>query len=171
MQSATGTISLSPLDLSHAAAMYKWMLDPEVSKNIGLRSTPTLERTRDWIRRAQQSNSFLPFAICHMGRHVGNLIFDEIDPLRSSARLSIYIGEPDDRGKGFGTEAIRSALATVLAEPGFSMIWLTVHRDNARAFRAYSAIGFRTVEALFDDTSYRMELSRAAWDETQGDAQ
>ncbi len=98
MRSATTTISLSPLEMSHAAAMYKWMLDPEVSNNIGLRSEPTLLKTRDWIRSALQSESFLPFAIYWIGHHVGNIIFDQIDSKRASARLSLYIGEPEARG-------------------------------------------------------------------------
>ena len=42
-------VSLAPLGPEHAGAMFRWMSDPQVSRNIGLRSEPSPERTSRWI--------------------------------------------------------------------------------------------------------------------------
>ena len=38
-------VSLVPIEPAHAENMYRWMCDPEVSDNIGLRSAPSIEKT------------------------------------------------------------------------------------------------------------------------------
>ena len=162
----SAAIELAPLEMKHAAAMYKWMLDPSVSDNIGLRSVPSLSRTEEWLRRATSGNAFLPLAIYWSGRHVGNVILDLIEPGGASARLSIYIGEADARGHGVGINAIESALRRAFSDSRFELIWLTVHLANTRALRLYRKIGFLITQELAGDgpPSYRMELSRAAWE-------
>ena len=162
-------VQLLPLADHHAEAMYRWMLDPEVSGNIGLRSEPSLQRTYDWIARATESASFMPFAIYLRDRHVGNLIFDDIAPDLESARLSIYIGEPDARNKGLGSQALQLAVEEAFAE-GFRAIWLTVHKANERALHTYLKAGFRIVESTAEPIgSHRMNLSHSEWIACRGE--
>jgi len=95
-------ICLKPLTLDHAAAMFAWVSDPEVGGNIGLRTTPTIKKTLEWITNAQGDASIAPRAICAVNKHVGNVILDRIDRYLATARLSIYIGDAGARGKGAG---------------------------------------------------------------------
>ena len=156
-------VELKALAPGHASAMYRWMLDPVVSANLGLRSEPSLAKTGDWIARASQGGSFLPLAVYWMERHVGNVIFDQI--AAGSARLSVYIGESDARGKGIGTMALQAALDDVLGGGRFETVWLTVHHRNTRARHVYEKLGFLNAgEALAEDIpSARMVLTRADW--------
>lgn len=147
--------------MSHAEAMYRWMLDPVVSRNVGLRVEPSLEKTREWIARASQTPAVLALAIYREDRHIGNVVFDQISEDGSSSRLSIYIGEPGSRDQGLGTVAMRAALTRAFTERGFRTIWLTVNDDNARARHVYTKLGFR-----MNDYG-RMELSGEDWLERQ----
>jgi hypothetical protein len=45
-------VRISPLGFEHAENMLRWMTDPDVSDNVGLRTQPSLEGTDNWLRRA-----------------------------------------------------------------------------------------------------------------------
>ena len=134
-------VTLAPLTRDHAPAMFRWVSDLGIRRDIGLHTEPTLQRTIEWIERALNDSAVIPHAICLSGKHVGNVILDRIDRRVRTARLSIYIGEPDARGAGVGARAVRLA-----AERGFQelhKIWLIVHAENIPAIRCYQSIGFQ----------------------------
>jgi RimJ/RimL family protein N-acetyltransferase len=136
-------VRLEPVGLKHADKMYHWMRRPDVAGNIGLRRKPTLERTRVWIERAQADDATRAFAILSRGQHVGNAVLDFIDRHLGTARLSIYIGEPEARGRGIGRAALRELLVNAFSRERLFKVWLTVHVQNVQAIAAYVAVGFR----------------------------
>src|SRR5215472_11401525 len=101
-------IELSKLTTGHAANMYRWLQDPVVRQNVGIRREPSLEHTIQWITEARDDPEVSAFAVLVGGRHVGNVVLDRIDCYLSTARLSIYIGEI--RSKGIGSAAVQLAL-------------------------------------------------------------
>jgi RimJ/RimL family protein N-acetyltransferase len=137
--------------------MYEWMCDPEVRDNIGLQKEPSLERTLAWITSALHNDSMRPFAVLLDGRHVGNIILDRMDPYLSTARLSVYIGEPSARGSGVGLTAIYLALQEGFETLRLHKIWLTVHARNVLAIRTYVALGFALEGILRDEFRLRGE--------------
>jgi RimJ/RimL family protein N-acetyltransferase len=144
-------LCLVPLSRDHAAAMFRWMCDPAVSDNVGLRSTPSLARTEQWIDQALADESTVPMAIQYGGCHVGNVVLDRIDRHLSTARLSIYVGESSVRGKHVGRGAVSLAIAHAFDELGLNKVWLTVHAHNAPAIAAYTAAGFAIEGVLRDE--------------------
>lgn len=155
------SVELCALEAGHAERMLRWMRDPEIADNIGLRSQPTLERTREWIAKAQAGGSTRAWAILHAGEHVGNVVLDCIDSYLQSARLSIYVGEASARGRGVAASALRRALESGFTELGLHRIWLTVHERNTRAALLYTRIGFRFEGILRDDFLLRGERVNA----------
>jgi len=143
-------VRLVSLGVEHASNMYRWMCDAEVSQNLGLRTPPSLERTRAWIEHALQDVSVCPFAVLVGDQHVGNVILDRLDDYLASARLSIYIGEPSMRQSGVGTTALYHALTEGFERRSLHKIWLTVHARNFRAIATYSRLGF-VLEGLLRD--------------------
>jgi RimJ/RimL family protein N-acetyltransferase len=135
-------VRLAPLAMEHANAMFRWMEDPTVSTNLGLRSTPSLEKTRAWIARALQDESVHAFAVLQQDRHVGNVVLDRLDSVLASTRLSVYVGEAAARGCGVGRTAIHLALHRAFHDLGLSKVWLTVHAKNVPAISTYLAVGF-----------------------------
>jgi RimJ/RimL family protein N-acetyltransferase len=135
-------VELEPLAPRHAAAMHRWMRDPEVRDNVGLRTRPTLKRTQSWLRRAARDRTTRGFAIVAEGAHVGNVVLDRIDPRAGTARISIYIGEASARGRGIGRSAVAVAASIAFDELRLNKVWLVVHVENRKAIRAYRAAGF-----------------------------
>ena len=90
-------VALASLRPSHAAATLRWLRDPVVGSNLGLRSTPTLAKTRAFIADAGTSEAICARAILVGGKHVGNVALDQIDRHVGKARLFIYLGEASAR--------------------------------------------------------------------------
>jgi RimJ/RimL family protein N-acetyltransferase len=135
-------VALVPLGPAHAEAMARWMLDPVVAKNLGLRTEPDLEKTIAYIERVGSDATFAARAILADGAHVGNVVLDQIDRHVGRAHLHIYVGEASARGGGVGKRALKQALAIAFGELGLNKVWLTVHARNANAIAAYVAVGF-----------------------------
>ncbi|MFY2561414.1 GNAT family N-acetyltransferase [Corallococcus terminator] len=137
-------VRLVPLSLEHAPAMFRWMEDPEVRLGVGIRATPSLERTQGWIAQAlERGSGMFPFAILEGDAHVGNVVLDRLDSHLSTVRLSIYVGESSCRGRGVGQAAVRLALAHAFEQLGLYKVWLTVHAENEAARRMYTVLGFQ----------------------------
>lgn len=173
MLSASGasapTVALESLELKHADAMSRWVTDPEIALNVGIRGPVSLESTREWITQAQADDTRLAFAICLDGRHVGNIVLDRVDRAARDARLSIYLGDPGARGRGVGRTAVRLALDEAFGPQDLGRVWLIVHTENAPAIAAYESAGFVTEQVLPGDfeldgrqvDALRMTVTRA----------
>jgi ribosomal-protein-alanine N-acetyltransferase len=146
-------ISLVQVTLEHAANMARWMEDPIISHNLGLRSTPSLEKTIIWIENALQSQDIYPFAILYKGQHVGNVIVDRIDRYLETGRLSIYIGEESARGIGAGLTGIYLALDQCFNTLGLHKVWITVHTRNFPSIRTFTRLGF-SLEGILREEFY-----------------
>jgi RimJ/RimL family protein N-acetyltransferase len=145
-------VRLAPLGLEHAARMFEWMRDPEVSRNLGLAREPSRERTEEWIGRALADPAAVrAFAVLQGGEHVGNVVLDQIDARLATARLSIYIGEAAARGVGVGRAAVALAAEQAFGPLGLHKLWLTVHAENQPAIASYLAVGFIVEGVLRDE--------------------
>lgn len=151
MPHSNNALRLRPAVPADAFRMLKWMRDPEVANHVGLRTKPSLRRTREWLARASVSDEVAAFAIEAAGKHVGNLVFDRIDRYLSTTRLSIYIGERDSRLCGIGTRAVLAGLKYAFTRLHVHKVWLTVHCANAAAVRAYLRAGFSIEGVLRDE--------------------
>jgi RimJ/RimL family protein N-acetyltransferase len=139
-------VTLARLRAGYAPAIVEWLSDPVVSSNLGLRSQPTLEKTFAFIAASASddpANALAARAILLGGRHVGNVVLDQIDRHVGKARLHIYVGDAAARGHGVGQRAVRLAVALAFDELALHKVWLTVHARNAAAIRAYERVGFR----------------------------
>ena len=150
MTEVAASVSLEPVSLRHADSMFAWVSDSAIRDSIGLSNEPSPERTREWIRSASTDPTTEAFAILSAGRHVGIVTLDHIEDRTQSARLSIYIGESDARGKGIGLTALRLALRHGFENLGLHRIWLTVHAENLPAIRTYRAAGLILEGSLRD---------------------
>lgn len=135
-------VALGTLSQGDASRMYRWMLDPHVSRNIGLEREPSLEYTRAWIEQSEKADDVRAFTILRAGKHVGNVVLDRIDSESGSARFSIYVGEPEARGRGVGRTALFRILEIGFHDLSLREIWLTVHPENRAAMKIYEAAGF-----------------------------
>jgi len=129
----------------------EWVNDPEVGWNIfGSPQSRTFEEESGWLEResADPANRFfLIYAKDEPGwRPIGVSSLTAIDLPGGTATFRILIGAPADRGKGYGTDAVRLVLAHGFGTMGLRNLTLDVFAFNDRAIRIYEALGFREID-------------------------
>jgi aminoglycoside 6'-N-acetyltransferase len=89
------------------------------------------------------------------GRPIG--FVQIIDPAREESRywgevapdlcaVDLWLGEPEDLGKGYGTAIMRAVLARCFADARVAAVLVDPLAANTRAHRFYGRLGFRPVE-------------------------
>ena len=68
----------------------------------------------------------------------------DVDLINQTAELGIFIGEQDDRNKGYGKEAIKLILDYGFNTLNLNNIMLKVYSFNEKAIKTYKKVGFKT---------------------------
>jgi diamine N-acetyltransferase len=166
-----GAVRLAPLERRHLDRTLAWVSEPRLARDLGLRGAASPEATEAWFERVQADGGSRPFAILLDEAHVGNVVLDQVDPRVGSARLHIYVGAPESRGRGVGRRALVLVLEHAFEALDLNKVWLTAHAANAPALALYQAVGFRIEGELreefrLDDrlvSSFRLGILRRDW--------
>lgn len=101
---------------------------------------------RDGLRN--DGNAFAVTSIADGGALAGWLAFsEELEPDYRHVGLDIVLAPPF-QNRGLGSEALRLAARWLIDERGHHRLTIDPARANARAIRAYEAVGFRPVGVL-----------------------
>lgn len=76
------------------------------------------------------------------GRHIGNVMYYNIDLIHGETELGITIGEREYWGAGYGTEAVRLLVEYLIGRLGFRRVYLKTLTWNTRARRCFEKAGF-----------------------------
>jgi RimJ/RimL family protein N-acetyltransferase len=147
----TGKSEMEPvylryLELDDLDRTHKWHNDPELYALLtGPFNYVSKVLEEQWLRNKQASYSLeVNLAICLAGnsRHIGNISLRNIDWIARHAELHIFIGEPDQRLKGYGQAAVRLLIRHATQDMGLQRLHLLVLADNKPAITVYEKCGF-----------------------------
>ena len=153
---------LSPMNVEDAEAYTKWMNSRDVTDNLNNTCRVcTVEIERTYI--ASKTSTDYDFSIVlNDGTLIGNVSLMNLNLVSGTASLGVFIGEEENRNKGYGTEAMK-----LLVDYGFNIlrlhnIDLSVFSFNERAIKSYEKVGFkeygRRHESYFLDGKYHDEI-------------
>jgi RimJ/RimL family protein N-acetyltransferase len=110
----------------------------------------TETQLRKWLDERQTNPTAYLFGIRLLGddRLIGHCDVDGIAWTHRAGWISIGIGDADDRGRGYGAEALRMLLRFAFHELNLHRVQLTVFSYNTRAITTYQGLGF-THEGTF----------------------
>ena len=151
---AAGRVFLRPFEASDAETYRRWRADDEPMALAGWHERAPLSLTQVEHRIAglaeEQGKDAYSFVIClaEDERPIGEVMLADLDRVNGSAQVGIFIGEPSEWGKGYGTDAVRALVDFGFAELRLERIWLEVAAENPRAQRSYEKAGF-TQEATY----------------------
>ena len=136
---------LSPMNPDDKELYTKWMNDKAVSENLGsyFRMISLISEEK-WIEKAVNDYNFA-IVLRDDDRLIGNVSLMEVDNVNQTTTLGIFIGENDDRNKGYGKEAIKLILNYGFNTLNLNNIMLSVYSFNERAFNTYKKIGFKKI--------------------------
>jgi RimJ/RimL family protein N-acetyltransferase len=127
---------------------------------------------RDWPDDGRR----VSYAILTRDRNlVGMVSCYNIDRIRRTGEIGIYLGEKDLWGQGLGTDALVTFVRHLFNDLGFDSVYLHTYQSNVRAQRSYARVGFESTEVKrryaprvgYHD-EVRMDLTRERFARTQG---
>jgi RimJ/RimL family protein N-acetyltransferase len=140
-------VGLGPIRREYIPLYQRWMNDFETTRYLEIQPRPmTVEQESGWFDQASTGEAII-FTIYEVstGQPIGNCDIQNLSLRNRRAEVGIVIGEPDARGKGYGTEAM-----CLLADYAFNVLnlhslMLWTYEDNVAGQRCYAKVGFREV--------------------------
>jgi RimJ/RimL family protein N-acetyltransferase len=149
-------VKLSALRHDDIDVMIKWGEDAEYLRNID--TDIAFPKTREQLEGegGLSSNSFyFRLRTIEDDRLIGFVVIHSIEWNNRTGLLAIGIGDPKDRNKGYGTDALKVILRFAFHELNLNRVGLDVIQYNERGIRAYEKVGFiqegRIREAVYRD--------------------
>ena len=93
--------------------------------------------------QAEPDPAVVPLIIEAEGRVVGDINLFHIDTRNRNASIGLSIWRPEDRDRGYGSDAMDALLRWAFAHLNLHRVELSVAPDNARAIHVYEKLGFR----------------------------
>jgi RimJ/RimL family protein N-acetyltransferase len=136
-------VFLRPFEKGDAEVYHRWRADGDVAALAGLPLPLSLGQIEQRIGD-KQADSQYAYVIClrEDERPIGEVLLFEVDRLNGSAELGILIGEKEEWGRGYGTDAVNALVDFGFEALRLERIWLEVWTENGRARRAYEKAGF-----------------------------
>lgn len=146
------------------ARLESWIADPVGRYFLLSRTTSTESSLSDVVR---SDDSVLGMITLFDGRPVGCVAFLDFDERQRKAELRKLVGEPAERGKGYGKEASALWIRYGLTTLGLMKIYLNTLETNIRNVRLNEELGFRVEGILRNevciDGEYRDVLRMGLW--------
>ena len=138
-------VRLRPLEDEDAILLQMWSEDPGLRRLTGEVSPMSQAETEAFLEKARNDEAREWFAVTirEDGRVIGEAgLLRKFPPWRT-VDVSVIIGEADERGKGYGTEAVLLLLDLAFRDLGYHRVAIGVVGFNEQALRFWSRVGFR----------------------------
>lgn len=163
------SIYLSPFSEDDYISFTEWINDYETSKYLDQYSKVfTLEDEKDFVERTRKDDKiYLSIVKLSNDELIGNISLVNINHINKTATLGIMIGKSNERGKGYGTEAINLLLDYAFNHLNLNNIMLELLDTNERAKKCYLKCGFKELgvrkqshylEGVYHDSIYMQIL-------------
>lgn len=131
-------VILRRLELLDAEPMLKWMLEPDIYRNMQYDpQEQNIEKCKDFIRQSWIDKENLHLAIANeTGEYLGTVSLKNIDRKNQNAEFAIAIC-PSSMGKGISTLALKKIMEIAFVNQDLNKVYLYVRSDNERAVRFY----------------------------------
>ncbi len=137
-------VYLSPRNMEDIELYVQWLNDFHTTDYIGRsHQTISIEEEREYLENPMKDE--ISFAIVDLTKDllIGTLSLCHINYIKRTATLGIFIGNPEYRSKGYGTEAIKLLLEYAFHYLNLNNIKLDVLEINQRAISCYKKCGFK----------------------------
>ena len=138
-------IKVRPSVLADCRQFYRWELTPEVTEFFSIPDEQTFEEVvRDFVLNDADPEKEQYTITDENGSPVGRIYLSAISRKLDSLEVyRIYIGDPSQRNKGFGRQALKWILDRAFVEDTFHRVYLDYYTGNDPACHLYESMGFR----------------------------
>ena len=161
--------------IEDAEADYAWRKDPELATYDAAKPIRHVRSRTTWRIYEDDLDNPSPFRHTFAvedreGRHIGNVMFYNIDLLKREAEVGITIGDRRYWGSGYGTDALKAFVRHLFTNTSLTRLYLKTLDWNVRAQRCFEKAGFvRTgLSRRSNGTFVLMELRKDGVDRGDG---
>jgi RimJ/RimL family protein N-acetyltransferase len=136
---------LSPMSTSDYSVYTEWLNDIETTRYLSLVSKNiTHDSEKEALGELSKGHTY---AIIDQQTDmlIGNCGLVSWDQLHGTAEVGIFIGNPDYRDKGVGSEAMQLLCAYAFDYLNIKSLFLQVFSFNERAYHSYEKVGFKRI--------------------------
>lgn len=137
-------VALTPLLAGDLPVMFRWINDREQVLFNAPYSPVSEAQHKAWFDAIQQQKTTVIFGIRLLkgANLIGTCQLHNISGVHRTAELQIRLGEKRERGRGYGTEAVRLLLDFAFKDLNLHRVYLHVFAVNEAALRVYEKVGF-----------------------------
>ncbi len=152
-------VYLSPVSTEDAETYVRWMNDETVGLYFGQNINVVASKDDlKWLYEPPNDIQRYGIVLLESDVLIGAISLQNINHINRNAFIGIFIGEIENRCKGYGAEAIRLLLNYGYNTLNLNNIMLSVQADNEVAIACYKKVGFREVgrrsEWIFKNGKY-----------------
>lgn len=141
-------VALGPMRRDLIPLYWRWINDFDTTRTLSIQNRPmTLEEETAWFDSKASAGGEYAFTIYERssGRPIGNCDLFKVDFRHLRGEVGLMIGEPEARGKGYGTEAMQLLLDFAFTALSLNSVMLLYYEFNHAARRCYEKAGFREI--------------------------
>lgn len=139
-------IYLSPRTVDDAEQFTEWVNDFRTTDYLGMSGKiMTLEKEKEFLEKHIGDEATFNIVTLDEDKLIGSISLENIDHFNRRGTLGIFIGDIEEREKGYGTEAIRLILDYGFNYLNLNNIKLDVMEFNERAIACYKKCGFKEI--------------------------
>ncbi|MDP3994748.1 MAG: GNAT family protein [bacterium] len=121
----------------------KWFQDREVTRLLGVLFPTDIKDEEEWYETLRTSKENIVWFICLKdGKHIGSTGVHQINWINQSGISGIVIGEKEQWGKGFATEAIKMQTRFDFESLNLNSVHTHIAVDNIGSIRAAEKAGY-----------------------------
>lgn len=150
-------IYLRALELDDYKTSYLWRNDEEIQNMVGgSKYFVSMENERQWVLNNTKNEHRIVLAICLVenNKFIGTVNIQDIDWINRTASIPILIGDKNEWGKGYATEARMMALNFAFNERNLHKITDYVLDDNHKSLKLHNKCGYKE-EGLIRDSVFK----------------
>ena len=138
-------IYLSPMNLEDVEIYTKWLNDMEITDKLGSSMRMSnLSNEKKYIEENMNGYNF-SIILREKDQLIGNVSLMDVDTINRKATLGIFIGDKENRSKGYGKEAIKLILDYGFNTLNLNNVMLWVYDFNKNAIKTYESVGFKKI--------------------------
>ncbi|MEM9027653.1 MAG: GNAT family protein [Pseudomonadota bacterium] len=135
-------VTLRPLGVADAAAIWDSLDEPEANRLTGTQSAFTFDAVRRHCKQLETADDRVDYGIVVAHTLVGEVVLNQIDWINRCASFRIALWRPEHRNRGYGSIATFLAVRHGFEALSLNRIELEVYAFNPRARRVYEKMGF-----------------------------
>ena len=137
-------IYLSPMNPEDYIITTKWYNDIDNSRFLNHeRKIVGLTAEKNRFESDIKEGYYFAIILKETNKMIGEILFTSYSFIDQTAEIGLCIGEKEEKGKGYGPEAIKLLIDYGFNTLNLQNIGLGVFGNNERAIKAYEKLGFK----------------------------